>query len=93
MLKSVKSIKKPFINIRAFYYIYKCFYIVKMGAAGFVKIYVKRMAYIKYFNFVFLVWVAGALGFGFICRRSECFGRSPGVVSGLFFLVSQTVPG
>lgn len=60
---------------------------------GFVKIYVKRMAYIKYFNFVFLVWVAGALGFGFICRRSECFGRSPGVVSGLFFLVSQTMPG
>lgn len=47
MLKSVKSIKKPFIIVKAFYYIYKCFYIVKTGAAGFVKIYVKRMAYIK----------------------------------------------
>lgn len=86
MLKSVKSIKKPFINIRAFYYIYKCFYIVKMGAAGFVKIYVKRMAYIKYFNFVFLVRVAGALGFGFICRRSECCGRSRALFRGCFFL-------
>jgi hypothetical protein len=30
-----------------------------MGAAGFVKIYVKRMAYIKYFNFVFLVRLPG----------------------------------
>ena len=55
----------------------------KNGGGGFVKIYVKRMAYIKYFNFVFLVRVAGALGFGFICRRSECsdgLGRCFGAV-------------
>lgn len=77
MLKSVKSIKKAFYKYKGFYYIYKCFYIVKMGAAGFVKIYVKRMAYIKYFNFVFFVRLPGlwvSVLFAGVLSVSDGFG-------------------
>lgn len=75
--------KKPFIIVKAFYYIYKCFYIVKMGAAGFVKIYVKRMAYIKYFNFVFLVRLPGlwvSVLFAGVLSVADGLGRCFGAV-------------
>ena len=55
-----------------------------MGAAGFVKIYVKRMAYIKYFNFVFFwyglpgLWVS--VLFAGVLSVADGLGRCFGAV-------------